>query len=107
MINSSAQNEVVNPAIAKCECATNPCVNFIRSNTSGKYNKHPDNTNTPHHPKLAHLHGNAPAGHSNASQSFGKIHVHGTRKHNAPICRKSKCVPPIPSLTPNTTHEIP
>ena len=33
--NNKAQNDVVNPAIAKCECATKPWVNFKWSNTPG------------------------------------------------------------------------
>ena len=50
--SSSAQNDVVKPAIARCEWATRPWVNFIRSRTPGRKAMNPVATSKPHQSKV-------------------------------------------------------
>lgn len=50
--SSRAQNEVVKPAIARCEWATRLWVNFSRSRTSGRKARKPVTTKSPHHSKV-------------------------------------------------------
>jgi hypothetical protein len=87
--NNKTQNDVVKPAIAMCECATSPLVNFNPSNAPGKNIAKPEKTKTIHHSITATRQAPDCAGHANRRQSRQTSHGHGKRSPRAPICSRS------------------
>lgn len=103
--SSSAQNEVVKPAIARCEWATRPWVNFSRSSTPGRKAMKPVTTSRPHHSIDATRQPCGRSGHTKPRQSRHSSHGHGSSSASAPICKASAWLPPMPSAMPQTTHD--
>jgi hypothetical protein len=72
--SSSAQNEVVKPAIARCEWATRPWVNFSRSSMPGRKAMKPVTTSSPHHSIDATRQPCGRSGHTKPRQSLHTSH---------------------------------
>ena len=83
--SSSAQNDVVKPAIARCECATSPWVNFKRSKHARLIHQKPAHHQQPPPPNIALRHTADPSGHENRAQSDGSHHTHGSKNNIEPI----------------------
>lgn len=103
--SSRAQKDVVKPAIARCECATRPWVNFSRSSTPGRKARNPVTTSSPHHSKVAMRQPCGLCGQRKWRQSVRTSHGQGSSKPRARIWRASAWLPPIDSAMPNTTHD--